>query len=254
MVTFEAVATHSTLIDENDFFSHYYDSEAKSRYDSNFFQLKYSPTKTEFELIETMHWIFSEDNNLTHVKFYWPENQGIHPDTLDYLNQEEYGLEKLELYSIHPAAFNITAKNPDISIQVVTYENLDAFKAINYMEDKIISTAFAEAKQPFYDKLFQDESITFLLAYYQGKAAGSCIMVESTEGLELDDLFTLKEYRLKGVAKALLDYIIKQAASKQKIVFLVADAEDSPKEMYIKSGFSYEGFRIGAQKAIKGDD
>ncbi|OJF95346.1 GNAT family N-acetyltransferase [Alkalibacterium sp. 20] len=254
MVTFEAIATHSTLIDENDFFSHYYNSEAPFRYDSNFFQLKYSPIKVEFELIETMHWTFSEEYDLTHVKFYWPENQGIHPDTLDYLNQEEYGLEKLELYSITPSDFAVTTENPDISIQVVTYDNLNIFKSINYIEDKIISTSFAGAKQPFYDKLFQDESITFLLAYYKGKAAGSCIIVESAEGLELDDLFTLKEYRLRGVAKALLDYIIKQAASKQKIVFLVADAEDSPKEMYLKSGFNYEGFRIGAQKMIKGDD
>ncbi|WP_423188756.1 GNAT family N-acetyltransferase [Alkalibacterium sp. f15] len=254
MVTFEAVATHSTLIDENDFFRHYYNSEALFRYDSNFFQLKYSPTKVEFELIETMHWNFSEEYDLTHVKFYWPENQGIHPDTLDYLNQEDYGLEKVELYSIAPFDFTAVAENLDISIHVVNHEQLDTFKSINYIEDKIISTSFAEAKQPFYDKLFQDKSITFLLAYYKGKAAGSCIIVESTEGLELDDLFTLKEYRLKGVAKALLDYIIKQATPKQKTVFLVADAEDSPKEMYIKSGFNYEGFRIGAQKAIKGDD
>lgn len=253
MVTFNAIATHSTRIDDNEFFLQYFDPDALFRYDSNFFQLNYSPTKEEFELIESMHIVFSEENNLTHVKFYWPEDQGIQPDTLDYLNQEEYGLEKLELYSLDPTHYKMKEKNPDISVAVVQPDELEAFKSLNYIEDKTISESFAESKQPYYDRLFEDGSVTFLLAWFDGKPAGSCILIESDAGLELDDLFTLERYRLKGVATALQTFIVEEAVKKQTIVFLVADAEDSPREMYQKAGFKYEGFRIGAQKVIKGE-
>ncbi|MDZ7834903.1 MAG: GNAT family N-acetyltransferase [Alkalibacterium sp.] len=256
MVTFKDIATHSKIVDENDFFSHFHDPDALFRYDSNFFQLKYSPTMEEFELIETMQLVFSEENGLSHVKFYWPENQGIRPDTLAYLDQKNYGLEKLELYAIAPADYAFSGSNPDIDVQVVTEDMLETFKAINYIEDKTISVSFAEAKQPFYDRLFDDDQVTFLLAFYKGQPAGSCILVESSAGLELDDLFTLEAYRKKGVATALMGHIAAQAQAqaKQTIVYLVADAEDSPKEMYVKAGFNYEGFRIGAQKVIKGED
>lgn len=254
MVTFSSVAIHSTLIDENEFFKHYFNANALFRYDSNFFELKYSPLKEEFELIEEMQWSFSEENGLTHVKFYWPENQGIHPGTLTYLNQKDYGLEKLELYTIDPIRFVKAPEDPDISIKVVTQTELDDYKAINHIEDKTISESFADAKQPFYNDLFQNEAVTFLLAFYKGKPAGSCVLVDSDEGLEIDDLFTLKEYRLRGIASAILNFIMKKALSGDKHVFLLADAEDTPKEMYMSKGFSYEGFRIGAQKVIKGDN
>lgn len=252
MVTFEAIATHSTLIDENEFFTQYFDPDALFRYDSNFFQLKYSPTKEEFELIASMHRVFSEENDLTHVKFYWPEDQGIQPDTLDFLNQEEYGLEKLELYSLDPNDYISKSFHSDISVKVVQSEHLAVFKSLNYIEDQTISDSFAESKQPYYDRLFSDESVTFLLAWLNGEPAGSCIMIKSDEGLELDDLFTLEAYRNKGVATSLLAFIAEKASAEQTIVFLVADAEDTPKEMYKKAGFKYEGFRIGAQKVIKG--
>ena len=77
-------------------------------------------------------------------------------------------------------------------------------------------------------------------------------MIESDKGLEIDDLFTLENYRLKGVATALQTFIVQEALKKQTVVFLVADAEDSPREMYRKAGFDYQSFRIGAQKVIKG--
>jgi len=252
MVTFNAIATHSTRIDDNEFFSQYFDPDALFRYDSNFFQLNYSPTKEEFELIESMHWVFSLENDLTHVKFYWPEDQGIHPDTLDYLNQKEYGLEKLELYSLETERFVKKEVDPAINVTIVQADQLETFKSLNYIEDKTISESFADSKQPYYDRLFKDGAVTFLLAWYDGKPAGSCVVIESDKGLEIDDLFTLENYRLKGVATALQTFIVQEALKKQTVVFLVADAEDSPREMYRKAGFDYQSFRIGAQKVIKG--
>ncbi|GEK91378.1 DUF5613 domain-containing protein [Alkalibacterium kapii] len=88
MVSFKSIATHSHCVDENEFFEHYFDPDALFRYDSNFFQLKYSPTKEEFLLIEDMQEFFAIQNGLEHIKFYWPQDEGIRVDTLDYLNEK----------------------------------------------------------------------------------------------------------------------------------------------------------------------
>lgn len=247
MVSFNAIATHSTLIDENEFFQHYFDPNALFKYDSNFFQLSYSPTKEEFLLIEEMHQFFSIQNNLEHVKFYWPQDEGIRIDTLNYLNEKNYGLEKLELYSIDSSQYPFMDSNADITIEVVEQNRLDAFKTLNYVEDLTLSKAFAEAKRPYYDRLFNESSVRLLLASYKGNPAGSCIVIKNDEGLEIDDLFTLPSYRHKGVASAVLNYVAKDALRNHSLVFLLADAEDSPREMYLKYGFQLEGFRIGAQ-------
>lgn len=252
-MNFQTHYTYSELIDQNDFFKQFFNPHALFRYDSNFFELLYSPSADEFILIEDMHWHFSTEYSLKHMKFVWPQNQGILPETLDYLSQEGYGLEKLELYSITPRSFK-GKSHPDIRVQSVDETTLDVFKHINYIEDRETSLSFAESKQPFYDLIVQDPSVTLKLAYMNDVPAGSCILIEQEETLEIDDLFTLPDFRKKGIAETLQTDVMLAAEQSGKQVILAADAEDSPREMYKRQGYHYEGFRIGAIRTIKEDE
>ncbi|GEK91379.1 GNAT family N-acetyltransferase [Alkalibacterium kapii] len=121
---------------------------------------------------------------------------------------------------------------------------------MNYKEDLTISKSYAEAMRTYYDRLFNDPSVRLVLASYQGSPAASCILIRSDEGFEVDDLFTLPAFRRKGIARALLDQVVTMALKTRAAVFLLVDAEDSPKEIYLNSGFERVGFRIGAQKII----
>lgn len=250
MPSFKDLFPYSQRIDSNDFFEQYYNSDVPFRYDSNFFQLLYSPSVEEFKLIENMHSTFSEEYGLNHVKFYWPQNTGILPDTLAYLNEKEYGLEKLELYSINPEDF-LGKESSNWSIQKVQKDTLPLFKAINYKQDLEISESFAEDKQPFYDDLHSDEHVELRLVFKDSEAVGSCLTIESDHTIELDEVFILPDYRHQGAASALQHVIMKEARDKNKTVILAADAEDSPRTMYQKQGYSYQGFRIGAVKTIQ---
>ncbi|MCC5894643.1 MAG: GNAT family N-acetyltransferase [Alkalibacterium sp.] len=249
-MNFNTLYTYSAPLDQNDFFIQYYNPNALFRYDSNFFELLYSPSVEEFKLIEDMHWQFSLDYSLTHVKFIWPQDQGILLRTLDYLSQEAYGLEKLELYSITPQAFKGTP-NKDVVIETVDSSTLQTFKAINYVEDLESSKSFAEKKQSFYDLIFDDSAVTLRLAYLNSIPVGCCITIEQSQTIEIDDLFTLPDYRGARIAGTLQSAVMSAAFNSDKKVILAADAEDSPKEMYIKQGYCYEGFRIGAIKRLK---
>lgn len=251
MLSFKQLATHSSIYDQNDFFIHYFNPDARFRYDSNVFQLLFSPVRVEFELIEEMNSQFSFDFGLSHIKFYWPENQGIYPDTLAYLNESDYGLEKLELYAILPEYFKAGPVDPLIRISNVSKELLDSFKAINYIEDLTISTAFAEHKQSFYDQLFSQSNVSFLMATINNDPVGSTIIIEGEDTIEIDDLFTLPNFRKRGVATALQQAVMQRAHHEHKTVILAADAEDSPKLMYQKQGYDYISFRIGVQKKIE---
>lgn len=252
MPSFNNLFTYSQCIDSNDFFKQYFNPAATFRYDSNYFQLLYSPSVEEFKLIETMNVAFSEDNGLKHSKFYWPQDTGILTDTLDYLNEQEYGLEKLELYLIRPEEFK-GRKASGWIIEEVNDETLPLFKNINYRQDLEIADSFARDKQPFYNNLYLDQRIKLRLVFKENEAVGSCLTIELEQTIELDEVFILPEYRHMGAASALQHVIMEEARSKNKQVILAADAEDSPREMYQKQGYRYLGFRIGAVKTIQED-
>lgn len=253
MLSFQNLNTYSHLLDENEFFRHYFNPDARFKYDSNFFQLKFSPSAPEFELIEEMQIHFSIDNHLSHIKFYWPDNLGIRPDTLDYLSRQNYKLEKLELLTIRPESFQAQSTPSAVRVVEVTADLMDTLKVINYREDLTISEDYAASKGPFYDDLFANQTVVFYMAFYDNEPAGSCIVSESSQAIEIDDLFTVKEFRQKGVATALQQKVMTLAKNKKKSVILAADSEGTPITMYKKQGYNSIGFRIGAHKEIEED-
>lgn len=253
MFSFSDLSTYSNLLDKNEFFRQYFNPNARFRYDSNFFKLMFSPSIQEFELIEDMQIYFSLENELKHVKFYWPDNLGIRPDTLDYLSQQNYKLEKLELLKINPQSFKGNPVSPDVTVVEVTSDLMATLKDINYIEDLTISEDYAENKGPFYDDLFANSSVLFYMALYRNEPAGSCIVVEGNQTIEIDDLFTVKNFRQKGVATALQQKVMTLAKSKNKSVLLATDSEGSPINMYINQGYERVSFQIGAHKELEED-
>jgi len=82
----------------------------------------------------------------------------------------------------------------------------------------------------FFGVLVDDEVVSYADLYVDGADA------------QVEDVATLPEHRGKGYATAVILKAIEQArASGADFVFLVADAEDWPKELYRKLGFDELG-------------
>ncbi len=82
------------------------------------------------------------------------------------------------------------------------------------------------------------DAFTWYLAYVDGRPAGH--FSERTRDAigYLEDLMVLPQYRLRGIATALVQRCALSARSKgAAIVFLPADANDTPKDMYLRMGF-----------------
>lgn len=253
MISFDDIANYSTCVDENEFFKQYYNEQAHFRYDSNFFQLLYSPSVREFELIEEMQEVDHRQKGLHHLKFYWPENTGFIPELMRYFDKNNYELERLELYRLNPKNFSPTSDHSNVQVKKVTKVDLEEFKQISYIEDLHFGKDFADPKQAFYDWQFAQPSITLFLAHVNQEPAGTLTMITEEQTIEIDDVATVKAYRKQGVATALVQAAVNEALRENKTLILLADGEDTVKEMYKRQGFRYQGYQIGVQKIINTD-
>lgn len=248
MITFDMITSKTELIEENEFYKLYHNHDARFMYDYNFMRLKYQPTLEEFKLIEKILLEFHEDMEMDHVKFYWPEDYGFTEPIIEYLSRNGYGIEILELYAIDPKDFPLTKRNPAVTVEFVTEESLNSFKQINRVQDTDISETFADQKQNLYDQDFEDSSVQQVIAYLEGTPVGSVDLLIQENTVEIDNFFVLEEYQRQGVGTEIQRFVMENAGS--KTVILVADAEDTPKDMYLKQNYTYLSYQVGALKEI----
>ncbi|MBQ6093377.1 MAG: GNAT family N-acetyltransferase, partial [Clostridia bacterium] len=78
-------------------------------------------------------------------------------------------------------------------------------------------------------------ALTYHGAYLDGRLAGMCYTFEHEGCVCLDGLLTDETCRGQGVATTLLRRLAKQ--NEDKLFFLHADADDTPRQMYEKLGF-----------------
>lgn len=248
--TFKDIENHREIYTENELFIQYVNRELSDRYDANCMLLKFSPTLPEFKIIEQIQMDTQLDLKHKHIKFLWPENIGLMPNVLDYIDKKEYKIGMLNLYFVTQDLFRDIDINKDLEIIEVTKNHFDDFVRINLEEDSIHGSQFVAHKEKMYPFQFELEYTTFLLGYVGDEPVGSMILNESDHFLEIDNVLTISDFRNKKVASTLLNYIVKKYSPNKDSIILVADAEDSVKEMYEQLGFQFVSYQISAEKEI----
>jgi len=74
----------------------------------------------------------------------------------------------------------------------------------------------------------------YYVAYLDGKPAGACYAYAIDGYVVMDALVVREAFRKRYVATTLMKHIVSQFKEE---MFLHADADDTPKEMYRKMGF-----------------
>jgi ribosomal protein S18 acetylase RimI-like enzyme len=78
----------------------------------------------------------------------------------------------------------------------------------------------------------------FFVALVDGSPAGYCELYAHEGVAEIDDVHTFERYRGRGVATAVVSHAVGQGrATGAELVFLIAEDDDWPKELYAKLGF-----------------
>lgn len=76
------------------------------------------------------------------------------------------------------------------------------------------------------------------ICYYNKTPIGNCDLFCYNGTAKIEDFAVLPEYQRQGIGTTILKHMIDTALTKgAKIIYLTADEDDSPKEMYLKMGF-----------------
>lgn len=247
-MTFDDIWIDTMIAADNEFYTIYSNPEMPYMYDNNFMLLHYVPTLEEFKIIEQHLKDFHEEEHLQHLKYSWPENEGLTLPVSEYVEKEGYGLQMLELYTIQPGDFIPSSLHPDVSVSYVTEDTLSVFKKISFEQDIDISPFFAEQKQQLYDLQFDMPNIHFVLAFLGDEAVGGVTLIDTDETVEIDSLFVRAEWQQQGIGSAIQAFVMDIAGD--RTVLLAADADDTPRLMYLKQGYKCQGFQLSIQKGI----
>lgn len=248
-ITFENIYTLGKVVFEDDQYKHIHYPEMLTRYDSNFIEFKNMPTLSKFKNAESYLREFHLKNGQHHVKFYFPANEKPGDGLIDYMNHSGYEIGYHELYSIQPDQFPFVKENPDIEIQAVTERNLETYLQFQYQLDLKYGSDFAIQSRELHKRNFDSQNIEQLLATYKGTTAGSVNIIIGNHTAEIDGLVVDESVQKKGIGSRLQKFVMEKFYN--KTIILVADGEDTPREMYKRQNYKYHGFKYLSQKVYE---
>ncbi|WP_164669440.1 GNAT family N-acetyltransferase [Virgibacillus doumboii] len=247
--TFKDTNTIGHLIENNELYEQYHYPEMPVRYDSSFIEFKRMPTIDEFKESEKYLTGFHQQHNQNHLRFYFPDNQKPVGELLEYMRENNYDIGFMELYSILPEQFPEVSEKPEIQIAEVTDETLEDYLKLQYETDMQFGETFAEQKVELNKRQFEDERWVQVMAYYKDKPAGTMDVFVGDTAVEIENLDIRENLQRKGIGSRLQRFAMDRY--KESAILLIADGEDTPREMYQKQNYRYLIYKYELLKILK---
>ncbi|MCM3757954.1 GNAT family N-acetyltransferase [Sporosarcina aquimarina] len=245
-VTFEDIYNAGVIAIITDTYNHFHLPDMPLYYDSNFIEFKKMPIVSEFKKAEHELKNYHSARGQHHLKFTFPQDEPISKELTAYLNREDYEIGFLELYALSPKDFPVTSLSSAIKVLPVTASNLEEFLHLQRTIDEQFGKEFAAQKQLQHKKNFSNPDFLQLIAYFDEEVAGSVDLIIQAQTVEIDGLHVLEKMRHKGVGSQLQRWLMDRFPN--KLVVLVADGEDTPREMYQRQNYKLLGYQYEAVK------
>lgn len=211
-------------------------------YSNNYFEVSNKIDENDYNLMRE----YKKHRKESHLKIVCPKRNKL---LLNKEMEESVLLTMLKTDFEYPTDLNKSivikcCKNEDIEEDLTRLE-LKHYGSV-YGEDFTIRKShrlFSLAKK-------QDNNLYYFGAYIGRKIVGSCSLYFEDQIAALDDLLTDKDYRYQNIATTLMKYVHEYFNCP---IFLHADLDDTPKEMYMKLGYKivkeeYEYFKLDENK------
>ena len=236
-MNFQSINQYGNIIDNNELFTQYHDSQMPIKYDSNYISFREVPTLAEFIEVETYLKRYHQGFNQNHLKFTIPGEKTLPKELESYLTNLEYSIGTLEMYKVNPSNFKGN-RSDNTNIQYVTEYNWELFAQMQFNEDLRFGQGFAMAKQPFLKRVAQLSKWRAIMVYdEENQPVGSLELIISEDTVEIDNLFIVEHKQKQGYGTQLQAFVMN--AFPTKTVILVADGDDTPKEMYKRQGYEF---------------
>ncbi|KMK75511.1 GNAT family N-acetyltransferase [Alkalihalobacillus pseudalcaliphilus] len=234
---------------ENALFRVNHFTQLKVMYDANYLEFKQNPTLSLFIKSEEVLKQFHLERGQTHLKFFFPENNQIDTILEEYLKQNRYQLDRTELYVRRPVPWISNEKPPQLMIKKVTHSTPIAndYLDLQYRFCLTFGQEYALGKTALMKEQINNPSYAILLAYWNEIPIGFIHGISIDEStFELDNFQIDESYQRKGIGTHLQAALFQEFPKQTAI--LLADGQDSPKEMYKKQGYQFQSFMYEALK------
>lgn len=220
----------------------YLTSSEPLKYDTNKWVYKTLPTLEQWHQDMAQQFKLHKQQSSNHLAFTFPENESLNQTWLSEIKNEGFQLGVLELYIIEGTELARFKQRPDITIRRVDDNNIEDYLTIYHSFALPYGEDFANESVNSTRKtiLNKEDAVSRCVAYLEGKAVGTVDVIETDETVEIDSFGVLEGYQRQGIGTTIQSYIGEIAG--ERPVILVADGEDTAKDMYIKQGYTYQSF------------
>ncbi|UXR71349.1 GNAT family N-acetyltransferase [Staphylococcus sp. IVB6238] len=247
-VTMGHIYTDGLLVKEDDRVKYYRTPDRPLKFDANKWCYKKMPDLLTFKNDIIQQGEAHQAQGSTHLNFDFPQDIKPSIDMLQYLRAEGFSLGCVELYMIEAAQLRKLAQEPIRLERMTTEESVDDYFSVFTPLSIEYGEAYIEECRRHMKDILSDIShpIHYYIAYETNKPIGIINVIQSEHFVEIDGFAVLTEYRYKGIGSRIQAAVGGMAG--EKPVILVADAEDTAKDMYVKQGYTYMGFQYSALK------
>ncbi|UXR78015.1 MULTISPECIES: GNAT family N-acetyltransferase [unclassified Staphylococcus] len=246
-VTMAHIYTDGSLVGEDDRVAYYQTPERPLKFDANKWCYKKMPDLLTFKNDMIQQEKVHKAQGSSHLNFVFPQDMKPSVDMLQYLRGEGFSLGCIELYMIESEQLRQLTQQP-IRLERVTGENIEDYFTVFTPSSIEYGEAYIIESKNYMKEMLLDASheVWYYVAYNDSEPVGIVNVISSEHFVEIDGFAVLTEYQRRGIGSRMQAAVGDLAG--EKPVILVADAEDTAKDMYIKQGYTYMGFQYSALK------
>ncbi len=254
--TFEDTHTLADSYDETELYYFIGNSQVPSMYNNNKIVLDFVPTAEELDILEDNFLDYAYELNLSYYSFVLPMNQPLNPDLFASIGEVGYELSLVKLMVLNPADFKGSDKaqkafGDRLSLVEIRSDQAQDYIDFNQVFDKAIGTDFAKDKLNYYPWFLGENNTIALGVYVDEKLVAIADIIRLKDSYEIDNFQVLDSYQKQGIGSAIQEWVCKKALAEDKAVILVADADDTPYDMYLKQGYQDVGMQVSISRKIE---
>lgn len=244
-ISMDTIYTDGHVIESQSRFTQFHTPEHPHKYDGNKWRYHLMPDVLTFKNDMVIQQQQHAQTASQHLNFEFPPDTYLSTDMLRLLRKEGFELGCVEMYAIEGSELE-RLSNEAISLKRVTLQNINDYLLIFSELSAPYGVVYIEEACSYIRKQiqYQKGQLAYYVAYEDDIPVGILNLIYGEKTLELDGFAVKPEYQQKGIGRRIQAQVGKLA--EDRVVILVADAEDTVKEMYVKQGYTYLHFRYSA--------
>lgn len=249
-VSMNEIYTDGNKVETTERYTRYLTPEQPLKFDANKWRYHYMPDVLTFKGDMLHQQQQHRNQNSQHLNFEFPVDVRPSSDMLRMLRENGFELGCVEMYAIEGTELAQLTEKEIVIKRISVAQIEDYFKIFNELSASYGQAYIEEANRHIHNEIVHGKGqLEYYVAYDGHCPVGILNLIQGEHTLELDGFAVHTDYQRKGYGTRIQAQVGKLAG--KRTVVLVADSEDTAKEMYIKQGYTYLHYRYSALLELK---